>query len=138
MGRKMFAGDGPWDPEWKGWWGDDPPYHAPVYVLTHHEREPLPMEGGTTFHFVTSGIEDALEQARDAAGDKRVDIAGGASTVQQYLRAGLIDDLYLHIAPVILGAGERLLGTGDWSWSRSRSYAWADSAVVVVGWANCG
>ena len=80
-----------------------------MYVLTHNDREPLPMEGGTTFHFVNSGIEDALEQARDAAGDKRVDIAGGAATVQQYLRAGLIDDLYLHIAPVILGAGERLL-----------------------------
>ena len=112
MGRKMFGGagdDGRWDLDWKGWWGEDPPYHAPVYVLTHHEREPLPMQGGTTFHFVTGGIEDALEQARAAAGDRRVDIAGGASTVQQYLRAGLIDDLYLHIAPVILGAGERLL-----------------------------
>jgi dihydrofolate reductase len=109
MGRNMFGGHGPWDPDWKGWWGDDPPYHAPVYVLTHHEREPLPMEGGTTFHFVTGGIEDALEQARAAAGDRPVDIAGGASTVQQYLRAGMIDDLYLHIAPVILGAGERLL-----------------------------
>ena len=112
MGRKMFGGardDGSWDPGWKGWWGENPPYHAPVFVLSHHEREPVPMEDGTTFHFVTDGIESAMEQARAVAGEGRVDIAGGASTVQQYLRAGLIDDLYLHIAPVILGAGERLL-----------------------------
>ena len=110
MGRKMFGGgDGPWDETWTGWWGDDPPYHAPVFVLTHHPREPLPMQGGTTFHFVTDGIESALEQARAAAGDQDVAIAGGASAVQQYLAAGLLDELYLHIVPVILGAGERLL-----------------------------
>lgn len=110
MGRKMFGGgEGPWDESWRGWWGEDPPYHAPVYVLTHHPREPLEMEGGTTFHFVTDGIESALAQARVAAGDKNVAIAGGASTVQQYLRAGLLDELHVHIAPIVLGAGERLL-----------------------------
>jgi dihydrofolate reductase len=115
MGRNMFsAGRGDWDLSWKGWWGDDPPFHAPVYVLTHHEREPLEMEGGTTFHFVTDGIEAALEQARAAAGDDDVAIAGGASTVNQYLAAGLLDQLYLHIVPVLLGGGARLLeGAGD-------------------------
>ena len=115
MGRNMFGGgDGPWDESWTGWWGDDPPYHAPVYVLTHHEREPLPMDGGTTFHFVTTGIESALEQARTAAGDQDVSIAGGASTVNQYLATGLLDELHLHIVPVVLGAGERLLeNVGD-------------------------
>jgi dihydrofolate reductase len=112
MGRRMFSGgSGPWepDPRARGWWGEDPPFHAPVFVLTHHERQPLPMEGGTTFHFVTDGIESALEQARAAAGERDVQIAGGASAVQQYLAAGLLDQLYIHIAPVILGAGERLL-----------------------------
>lgn len=110
MGRKMFGGgDGPWDKTWTGWWGDQPPYHGPVFVLTHHAREPLSMQGGTTFTFVTDGIDSALEQARLAAGEKDVAIAGGASTVQQYLAAGLLDELYLHIVPVILGAGERLL-----------------------------
>jgi dihydrofolate reductase len=110
MGRKMFGGGhGPWDETWTGWWGEDPPYHTPVFVLTHHSREPLAMQGGTTFNFVTDGIESALEQARAAAGDKVVSIAGGASTVQQYLAAGILDELYLHIVPVILGAGERLL-----------------------------
>jgi dihydrofolate reductase len=115
MGRRMFGGgDGPWDLGWRGWWGDNPPYHAPVFVLTHHSRDPLPMQGGTTFRFVTDGIASALEQARTAAGDKDVLIAGGASAVQQYLAAGLLDELYLHIAPVILGAGERLLeNVGD-------------------------
>jgi len=110
MGRNMFGPDrGAWDLGWRGWWGEDPPYHTPVYVLCHHEREPLPMQGGTTFHFVTDGIESALSQARAAAGDRDVSIAGGASTVRQFLRAGLLDQLYLHIAPVVLGAGERLL-----------------------------
>jgi dihydrofolate reductase len=115
MGRKMFGGgDGAWDPEWRGWWGEDPPYHTPVYVLTHHAREPLEMQGGTTFHFVTDGIEPALAQARAAAGDLDVGIAGGASTVQQYLAAGLLDELYAHIVPIVLGSGERLLdGVGD-------------------------
>jgi dihydrofolate reductase len=110
MGRKMFGGgDGAWGEDWTGWWGDDPPYHAPVFVLTHQPRDPLPMEGGTTFTFVTDGIESALEQARAAAGDKDVCVAGGASTVNQYLAAGLLDELHLHIVPVVLGSGERLL-----------------------------
>jgi dihydrofolate reductase len=106
----MFGGgDGAWDEAWTGWWGEDPPYHTPVFVLTHHPREPLEMQGGTTFDFVTDGIESALEQARTAAGDKDVVIAGGASAVRQYLAAGLLDELYLHIVPIVLGAGERLL-----------------------------
>ena len=110
MGRNMFGpGRGEWDLDWKGWWGDDPPYHVPVFVLTHHPREPLSMQGGTTFTFVTDGIESALEQARTAAGDDDVSIAGGASAVQQYLAAGMLDELYLHIVPIVLGAGERLL-----------------------------
>jgi dihydrofolate reductase len=115
MGRKMFGGgDGAWDESWTGWWGEDPPYHAPVFVLTHHAREPLPMQGGTTFTFVTDGIESALDQARAAAGGKDVAVAGGASAAQQYLAAGLLDELYLHIVPIVLGAGERLLqGVGD-------------------------
>jgi dihydrofolate reductase len=115
MGRNMFGPDrGDWDMSWKGWWGDDPPYHAPVFVLGHHEREPLPMDGGTTFEFVTDGIEAALERARAVAGDANVSIAGGASTVQQYLAAGLIDEINVHISPVILGSGERLFeNVGD-------------------------
>jgi dihydrofolate reductase len=109
MGRNMFgAGRGEWDLSWKGWWGDNPPYHAPVFVLTRHSREPLAMEGGTTFTFVTDGIESALDQARKAAGDRDVAIAGGAATVNQYLAAGLIDEIRTHIAPVTIGAGERL------------------------------
>ena len=110
MGRKMFGGgDGPWDESWTGWWGEDPPFHTPVFVLTHHPREPLTMKGGSTFHFVTDGIEAALRQARAAAGDQHILVAGGASAVNQYLAAGLLDELHLHIVPVILGAGERLL-----------------------------
>src|SRR5919106_3670732 len=100
---------GEWDESWRGWGGENPPYHVPVFVLTHHPREPLPMEGGTTFHFVTDGIESALEQARAAAGDQDVKIIGGANVIQQYLAAGLLDELRLHIAPVVLGGGERLL-----------------------------
>lgn len=115
MGRNMFAsGRGEWDLNWHGWWGEEPPYHAPVFVLTHYPREPLTMKGGTVITFVTDGIESAMAQARDAAGDKDVAIAGGAHTVQQFLAAGLLDELRLHIAPLILGAGERLLdGVGD-------------------------
>ena len=111
MGRNMFGPiRGDWgDDRWTGWWGDDPPYHHPVFVLTNHPHDPIPMAGGTTFHFVTDGIESALEQARAAAGDRDVAIAGGASTVRQYLAAGLLDELNLHIAPVVLGGGERLL-----------------------------
>ncbi|GAA5035551.1 dihydrofolate reductase family protein [Actinopolymorpha pittospori] len=110
MGRNMFGpGGGEWDLSWRGWWGEEPPYHAPVYVLSHYAREPLPMKGGTTFHFVTDGIEAALEQARKAADAGDVQIAGGASTVRQYLRAGLLEELVLHVAPVTVGGGERPL-----------------------------
>jgi dihydrofolate reductase len=112
MGRRMFGPVlGPWgeDP-WRGWWGDEPPFHHPVFVLTHHAREPVPMAGGTTFHFVTDGIEAALERARAAAGDRDVRLGGGASTVRQYLRAGLLDELHVAVVPVLLGSGERLFG----------------------------
>jgi dihydrofolate reductase len=108
MGRNMFGGGpGPWRENWQGWWGDEPPYHHPVFVLTHHPREPLELEG-TTFHFVTDGIESALEQARAAAGDKDVSVGGGATAVQQYLSAGLLDELLISVVPVLLGAGARL------------------------------
>lgn len=111
----MFGGgSGPWDGSWQGWWGEDPPFHTPVFVLTHHEREPLELQGGTTFFFVTEGIDSALTRARKSAGDQDVAIAGGAGTVQQYLAAGALDELYLHIVPIVLGAGERLLeNVGD-------------------------
>jgi dihydrofolate reductase len=110
MGRNMFGGGpGPWgDDPWTGWWGDEPPFHTPVFVLTHHPREPLEMQGGTTFHFVTDGIESALAQAKQAAGDKDVHIPGGAAAIRQYLAAGLIEELELHVVPVLLGDGERL------------------------------
>jgi dihydrofolate reductase len=109
MGRNMFGPiRGEWDLNWTGWWGDDPPYHRPVFALTHHPRDPLTMQGGTTFTFVTDGIESALAQARTAAGDRNVSIAGGAATINQYLRTGHIDELRTHIAPFTLGAGERL------------------------------
>jgi dihydrofolate reductase len=111
MGRNMFGGGpGPWDdPPWKGWWGDDPPYHTPVFVLTHHPRERLEMEGGTTFIFVTDGIDSALEQAKQAAGDRDVLLGGGADVIQQYLAAGLVDEFELHVVPIVLGGGARLL-----------------------------
>jgi dihydrofolate reductase len=109
MGRNMFGPiRGEWDEDWQGWWGEEPPYHGPVFVLTHHPREAITMKGGTTFTFVTDGIESALAQARAAAGDRDVAIAGGATTVNQYLRGGHIDELRTHVAPVLLGAGERL------------------------------
>ena len=110
MGRNMFGPiRGPWgDEEWKGWWGDEPPYHHPVFVLTHHPHDAIPMEGGTTFHFVTDGIEAALEQAVAAAGGQDVRIGGGVATIQQYLAAGLLDELHVAIAPLLLGGGERL------------------------------
>ena len=110
LGRNMFGPvRGPWlDDAWKGWWGDDPPYHAPTFILTHHEREPIVMEGGTTFHFVTGGIEEALLRAKEAAGTKDVKIGGGVQAVRQYLQAGLIDSLHVASAPVVLGAGEPL------------------------------
>jgi dihydrofolate reductase len=109
MGRNMFGPDrGDWDLDWRGWWGDDPPYHGPVFVLGHRERDPVPMEGGTTFHFVTGGIEEALRLAREAAGDRPISVCGGASTINQYLAAGYIDELRLHVAPIVLGEGEAL------------------------------
>ncbi|MFJ6550891.1 dihydrofolate reductase family protein [Streptomyces luteogriseus] len=109
MGRNMFGPvRGAWDRQWNGWWGGDPPFHAPVFVLTHHAREPQPMDGGTTYHFVTDGIASALDRARTAAGDSDVTVLGGATTVNQYLAAGLIHELRLHIAPLTLGAGTRL------------------------------
>jgi dihydrofolate reductase len=109
MGRNMFGPiRGAWDEDWRGWWGDEPPYHAPVFVLTHHAHDPIEMQGGTTFHFVTDGFEAAFEQATAFAGERGVDIAGGASTVRQALTAGVVDELTLDIAPVLLGAGERL------------------------------
>ncbi|MGD9694722.1 MAG: dihydrofolate reductase family protein [Thermoleophilia bacterium] len=115
MGRNMFGGGpGPWGaPPWNGWWGDDPPFHHPVFVLTHHPRERLELSGGTSFQFVTGGIETALAAAREAAGDGDVKIAGGAQTVRGYLAAGLADELTLHLVPVLLGGGSRLLGELD-------------------------
>jgi dihydrofolate reductase len=116
LGRNMFGPvRGPWpDDSWRGWWGESPPYHVPVFVLTHHARPPLEMEGGTTFYFVTEGIHAALERARAAAGDKDVRIGGGASTIRQYVRARLVDDLHLATSPVLLGRGEALFGGMDW------------------------
>jgi dihydrofolate reductase len=111
MGRNMFGPPhgGDWgDEEWKGWWGDDPPYHYPVFILTHYPRDPVEMEGGTTFHFVTDGIESALEQAREAAGGKDIMLWGGAQVINQYLAARLLDELEVHIVPLLLGGGARL------------------------------
>jgi dihydrofolate reductase len=115
LGRNMFGPvRGPWpDDSWKGWWGDNPPYHVPTFVLTHYEREPLEMQGGTTFYFVTEGIEVALQRAKQAAGDKDVKIGGGVSTVRQYLQAGWIDSLHLAVSPVVLGQGESLFAGLD-------------------------
>jgi dihydrofolate reductase len=138
MGRNMFGGGhrGWGDGDWKGWWGDNPPYHTPVYVLTHHPREPLVMKGGTTFFFVTDGIESALRQAREAAGDKDVVIGGGANVVQQYLAAGLLDEMELHIAPVFLKGGERLfenLGSRELKLELLRTVADKDVTHVKYG-----
>jgi dihydrofolate reductase len=115
LGRNMFGPvRGAWvDESWKGWWGEEPPYHVPVFVLTHHRRAPLEMKGGTTFHFVTDGIESALAKARAAAGDKDIRIGGGVSTVRQYLAAGKIDEMHLAISPVVLGQGEHLFAGID-------------------------
>jgi dihydrofolate reductase len=116
MGRRMFSGGaGPWesDPNADAWWGDEPPFHHPVFILTHHPRETVVKEGGTTFTFVTDGIESALEQARAAAGSKNVGIGGGASVAQQYVRAGLVDELRIHLVPVLLGGGVRLFEDQD-------------------------
>ena len=115
LGRNMFGPiRGPWtDDEWKGWWGDNPPYHTPVFVLTHHARQPIEMEGGTTFHFVTDGIHAALQRAKEAAGTRDVRIGGGPATIRQYLKAGLVDTMHLAISPVLLGRGESLLADLD-------------------------
>jgi dihydrofolate reductase len=115
LGRNMFGPvRGAWpNDEWKGWWGENPPYHVPVFVLTHHARPPITMEGGTTFHFVTDGIHSALRQAREAAGGRDVRVGGGAATVRQYLREGLIDEMHFAISPCLLGSGETLLGGID-------------------------
>lgn len=115
LGRNMYsASRGPWtDDGWKGWWGENPPYHCPTIILTHHPREPIEMEGGTTFHFETGGIERALEKARDFAGDRDVRIGGGAATVRQYLEAGLIDEMHVAVAPTLVGAGSSLWGGLD-------------------------
>ena len=128
LGRNMFGPvRGPWpDDSWKGWWGDEPPYHTPVFVLTHHAREPIPMKGGTTFYFVTDGIESALEQAYAAAEGKDVRLGGGVSTVQQYLRLGLVDEMHVAIAPVLLGSGERLFEPAD-------GVNWNYECVEMVG-----
>jgi dihydrofolate reductase len=115
LGRNMFGPvRGPWpDESWKGWWGDEPPYHVPVFVLTHHARAPITMKGGTEFRFVTEGIHAALEMAREAAGGKDVRLGGGVATIRQYLNAGLVDDLHLAVSPVLLGSGEHLLNGID-------------------------
>jgi dihydrofolate reductase len=115
LGRNMFgpAGNDWGGPDWKGWWGDNPPYHAPTFILTHHARAPIVMEGGTTFHFVTEGIEAALDEAKAAAGGRDVKIGGGVSTVRQYLRAGLIDELHFALSPVVLGQGEAIFAGID-------------------------
>jgi dihydrofolate reductase len=117
LGRNMFGPvRGPWpDESWKGWWGDEPPYHVPTFVLTHHARDPIEMKGGTTFHFITDGIESALDKAKAAAGDEDVRIGGGPSTIRQYLAAGLIDEMHLALRPVLLGEGEPLLAGLDLS-----------------------
>jgi len=111
MGRNMYGPvRGEWgDSDWKGWWGDEPPFHAPVFVLTHHEHEPIEMEGGTTFYFVTEGIESAIAQAKEVAGDQDVSVAGGAATLQQAIGAGLLDELLVSQSPILLGGGERLI-----------------------------
>ncbi len=142
LGRNMFGPiRGPWpDEDWKGWWGAEPPYHVPVFVLTHHSRPPLDMEGGTTFHFVTGGIHEAFDRAREAADGKDVRIGGGANTIQQYLRAGLVDELHLAIAPVLLGRGERLFEGVD---LRASAYecvehvASDDATHVILRRAGC-
>jgi dihydrofolate reductase len=114
LGRNMFTPDrGPWTFDWKGWWGDNPPYHCPVFVLTHHPRPPLEMDGNTTFHFVTGGMHEALERAKAAAGERDVRLGGGAATIRQYLSAGLVDEMHLAISPILLGSGEHLLAGLD-------------------------
>jgi dihydrofolate reductase len=136
LGRNMFGPvRGPWpDDEWKGWWGPNPPYHVPVFVLTHHKREPLEMEGGTVFHFVTGGIHEALERARDAAGDKDIRVGGGVETIRQYLKERLIDRMHIAISHAILGSGEHLFGginLRELGYERTR-FVPSEKAVHVV------
>lgn len=128
LGRNMFGPiRGPWpDMNWKGWWGDNPPYHVPVFILTHHARSSIEMDGDTTFHFVTGGIDEALDRAREAAGGLDVRIGGGANTIQQYLRAGLVDELHVALSPVLLGQGERLFQGTD---LRALGYVCAEVAA---------
>ena len=134
MGRNMFGPfRGPWpDDKWKGWWGDDPPYHTPVFVLTHHARPTVTMAGGTTFHFVTDGVDVSLELARKAAGGKDVRLGGGVSTVRQFLKAGLIDELHLAVSSALLGAGERLFGDLDTTAYRCTEYSAGAGVTHVV------
>ena len=133
MGRNMFGPiRGPWpDESWRGWWGQNPPYHTPVFVLTHHKRPPLEMEGGTVFHFVTDGIEAALESARAAAGVKDIRLGGGAGTIRQYLRARLIDEMHLAVSPILLGSGEQLLADIDLSALGYKCTKWVASAKAA-------
>ncbi len=137
LGRNMFAPTrGPWQNDgWKGWWGDNPPYHCPVFVLTHHPREPIAMEGGTTFHFVTDGIHAALERAKGAANGRDVRLGGGVATIRQYLQAGLVDELHLAVSPVVLGRGEALFAGLDLpqlGYRCSQHVATADAMHVVL------
>ncbi|MEX2224901.1 MAG: dihydrofolate reductase family protein [Dehalococcoidia bacterium] len=137
MGRNMFGPvRGPWtDESWKGWWGDNPPYHVPVFVLTHYTHGPIEMDGGTTFYFVTDGVQSALEQAREAAGGRDILVGGGVSTIRQYLEAGLIDEMHLAISPVLLGAGEHLLTGIDLpslGYERTEHTATAKATHVVI------
>ncbi len=138
MGRNMFGPiRGPWpDEDWKGWWGDDPPYHTPVFVLTHHPREPVVMDGGTTFYFVTDGIGAALDRARDAAGELDIRIGGGPNVIRQYLVAGLIDEIHLAVAPVFLGSGEQLFADIDMlslGYEVTKSVTTAQAMHVFIG-----
>ena len=133
LGRNMFGPvRGPWpDESWRGWWGEEPPYHTPVFVLTHHARKPLEMKGGTTFHFVTEGIHAALEQARKAAGPRDVRIGGGASTLRQYLREGLVDEMHLAVQPVLMGEGEHLFRDLDLGRYKVDRYLQGERAMHV-------
>ena len=133
MGQNMFGPvRGPWpDESWTGWWGDDPPFHHPVFVLTHHDRPPVEMQGGTTFHFVSDGIESALKQAVAAADGQDVRLGGGAATVRQYLRAGLVDEMHVAITPVLLGRGERLFDDLDASLAALRTVEYVGSPSVA-------
>lgn len=132
MGRNMFGPvRGEWDRQWNGWWGEDPPYHTQVFVLTHYPRDPQPMDGGTTYHFVTDGIEAALARAREAAGEGEISIQGGATTINEYLAAGLIDELRLHVVPLTLGGGTRMFD-GVPPLNLEQVYARAASTVTHV------